>query len=211
MPRGVYSRQFYSQQAARERNNDPILIERVRSLYQSGMTQAGIANELGLTQSIILRLMRDHQIPTRLAGKRTPLLGADNPRWTGSEASYDALHHRVAFHRGHPKKCEVCGTTDINLVYDWACMTGHYEDPDDYKRLCRACHRGYDVKRRKSQGVQTARFLRRETTARSGDKCPRCEGSLSIVETKAGIAYVGCRKSRGGCGYRAGSYRLSPP
>lgn len=39
-----------------------------------------------------------------------------------------------------PQKCEECGTADKNKTYDWASISKKYNDPNDYKRLCRSCH-----------------------------------------------------------------------
>ena len=43
--------------------------------------------------------------------------------------------------------------------YDYANLTGHYEDIDDYKPMCRSCHWRYDKKHLNfqvgSQGVPT--------------------------------------------------------
>lgn len=56
------------------------------------------------------------------------------------EVSYFALHARVRVARGKPQHCEECGTTDPEKAYDWANLTGNYEDINDYARLCRSCH-----------------------------------------------------------------------
>jgi hypothetical protein len=64
--------------------------------------------------------------------------------WKGNEAGYDALHYRLRAERGRPQRCDVCGTEDTSKTYDWANMTGHYDDPDDYKRMCRSCHLKHD-------------------------------------------------------------------
>lgn len=41
-------------------------------------------------------------------------------------------------------QCEICGTTDADKSYDWANLTGKYDDPSDYKRMCRSCHAKQD-------------------------------------------------------------------
>ena len=45
---------------------------------------------------------------------------------------------------GCPRKCEVCNTTDKNKKYEWASLSGRYDNPDDYKRMCQSCHSKYD-------------------------------------------------------------------
>ena len=55
-------------------------------------------------------------------------------------AGYQALHLRVGADRGAPQHCDECGTSDPDKFYDWANISGRYEDVNDYRRLCRACH-----------------------------------------------------------------------
>jgi hypothetical protein len=61
--------------------------------------------------------------------------------------SLGELHRRVAKARGRPAKCERCGATDSSLRYEWANLTGNYEDISDYERMCRTCHKRYDAGR----------------------------------------------------------------
>jgi hypothetical protein len=60
---------------------------------------------------------------------------------------YYKFHQRVRTMRGKPQKCEVCGTDDPSKLYEWANLTGDYGNPNDYKRMCRKCHRQYDKDR----------------------------------------------------------------
>lgn len=71
-----------------------------------------------------------------------------NGRWKGEDASYWAKHRRVDRLRGKPKRCEWCGLDDPERQYQWANLTGNYDDADDYVRLCVRCHRNYDVRHR---------------------------------------------------------------
>jgi hypothetical protein len=59
-------------------------------------------------------------------------------------ANYKVWHARLTVDRGRPKKCEVCGTDDPTKRYDWASLTKKYDDPADYKRMCRARHARHD-------------------------------------------------------------------
>lgn len=124
----------------------PEMVEQVRTLYDSGLTQAEVAQKMGTTQKVIWRLMRRHGLTTRKAIPRDQR-GAKNASWKGDEVRYQALHMRVAAQRGRPKKCQRCGTTDPMKTYDWANLTGRYDDPEDYERMCRSCHRRYDYGR----------------------------------------------------------------
>lgn len=117
----------------------------VRTLYDSGMTQKEIADQLGTTQKVIFGFMRRRGIKSRPAIKRDQT-GEKNDSWRGSDAGYAAFHLRIESLRGKPQQCEECGATDATRTYDWACMTGQYDNPSDYKRLCRSCHWKHDQK-----------------------------------------------------------------
>ena len=68
----------------------------------------------------------------------------NNPNWKGDDATdITTFHKRVEKKFGKPRKCECCGNTKAKQ-YDWANMTGKYEDIEDYKRLCKSCHIRYD-------------------------------------------------------------------
>jgi hypothetical protein len=60
-------------------------------------------------------------------------------------SSYGAYHYKVRIIRGSPKKCQDCGTTKAKK-FEWANLTGHYENEWDYKRLCTRCHCKLDKK-----------------------------------------------------------------
>lgn len=120
------------------------MVAKVRKLYSDGMTQSEIADALDVTQKIVWRLMRHHGINARPAVVRDSIVGERHPNWKGSDAGYQAMHLRLYRLKGAPSVCDVCGTTDERHNYDWANLSGHYEDPDDYARMCRFCHRRYD-------------------------------------------------------------------
>lgn len=143
MPKGVYQRKPRPAKTYPEE-----LVSQVKRLYGQGMTQSQLAIALGLTQKIVWRLMKHHGIKSRAPVQRVPVRGAFHAHWKGNKASYKAFHMRLYALRGAPMLCDVCRTTDPQRRYDWANMTGRYEDPDDYARLCRQCHRQYDDKRR---------------------------------------------------------------
>lgn len=67
-------------------------------------------------------------------------------KWkVGGEVSYFQYHLRVRTKRGRPQHCEKCGTTDPETRYEWANLTGKFEDINDYIRLCVTCHRRRDL------------------------------------------------------------------
>lgn len=59
--------------------------------------------------------------------------------------SYGGYHYKVRAIRGAPQKCEECKTTKAKK-FEWANLTGHYENEWDYKRLCTSCHNKLDNK-----------------------------------------------------------------
>jgi len=123
------------------------LVEQVRALYGRGLTQAEIAAEIGISQKVVWNIMRRHGIRARVAAKRDQR-GPKNGAWKGSRATYAALHKRVEVARGTPAVCERCGASGPGRSYDWANLTGRYDDVTDYERMCRSCHRRYDAHRR---------------------------------------------------------------
>jgi len=123
-------------------------LEKVRSLYQQGKALKAIGAEFGVRADAVMRFMEKHKIPRRKRWEAGRLCGPQHPNWKGSEASCKSLHMRLRRQRGTPQHCTVCGTSDPNKWYDWANLTGKYDDFDDYKRMCRQCHRAYDKARR---------------------------------------------------------------
>lgn len=115
----------------------------LRRLYhEGGHTQKEIAEILGCSQKVVWRAMKNLGIEQRSTAKRNQW-GALNPRWKGEKASYSAKHYRVERLRGQPRKCEVCGTTTAK-IFEWANLSGLYDDPNDYKRMCGSCHKRHD-------------------------------------------------------------------
>ncbi len=98
-----------------------------------------LAKKMGRTKQFICR--------------QAKMLGLTNPKslhpYAEKEGSnpYYKYHCRVRTLRGSPHKCELCGEDNPRKQYDWANMTGEYENPDDYKRMCKICHRKYDKNR----------------------------------------------------------------
>lgn len=81
----------------------------------------------------------------RVAAKRNQF-GTNNSSWKGKSALYGSFHQRVKYARGKAKDygCAICGTRDKNKSYDWANLTGDYNNVMDYSPMCRSCHRKYD-------------------------------------------------------------------
>lgn len=121
----------------------PFTKEQLEADYYAGLSQQEIAARYKTSQKVVWNAMRKFQVVARKAFKRNQL-GENNDSWKGSKAGYAAFHRRLEILKDKPQNCEVCGTTDTAKTYDWANLTGHYEDPKDYKRMCRSCHFKHD-------------------------------------------------------------------
>lgn len=135
------------------RDYPPEIVERVRELYESGMTMAEVDKAIGpgfQAQNI----MRRYGIQSRSRAVRDQW-GEKHHNWAGDEADYGSLHARVYRRRGNAKECEWCGENDPGVYYHWANLTGQYANVDDYARLCVTCHRRYDNARRAETGKNT--------------------------------------------------------
>lgn len=69
-----------------------------------------------------------------------------------NSTSYGGYHNKVRRTRGTPSFCEVCSTTTAKK-FEWANLTGNYEDVNDYKRMCTSCHSKHDGKIRNITGI----------------------------------------------------------
>lgn len=64
---------------------------------------------------------------------------------TKDNPTKEAIHLWVVKWRGKPMECQVCGTKDKKF-YDWANIDHSYKRIlEDYIRMCRSCHRYYDM------------------------------------------------------------------
>ena len=137
-------------QAVSDRLSTRLPLDELRDLYNSGMTQDELAEHYGVRQKVIWAFMRRNNILSRVAAKRNQW-AENNHMWKGESASYKAMHQRLTKRFGQPKRCEICGTIDRRKSYDWANLTGDFGNTDDYRRMCRSCHRKYDKKRRSAR------------------------------------------------------------
>lgn len=121
----------------------PCTADQLREMYETrAMTLIEIARVLGVSQKRVATAIRKYGIAMRRQIPRDQT-GPRNACWKGLAAGYQAMHLRVYQARGAPMVCEECGTTTAK-IYDWASMTRRYEDPSDYRRLCRSCHWTHD-------------------------------------------------------------------
>jgi hypothetical protein len=139
---------------ASQREYSPELVERIQQMYINGSTIREIGTAIGpgvKVQRIVERFIAERRQP----GPRDQS-GERNPQWKGSGASYGAFHFRVEAARGKPSQCVCCDDADPDGRYEWANLTGRYDDIFDYIRLCVTCHRRFDARRRSALGHRTS-------------------------------------------------------
>jgi len=61
--------------------------------------------------------------------------------FTGSMQEYKKYHARVYRARGYANSC-INGCTHTR--YEWANISGNYDDINDYQQMCATCHRNFD-------------------------------------------------------------------
>lgn len=115
------------------------------ALYRKGLTQTEIGRVKGVSQKVVWRWFRVLGIKSRVP-RNLKQWGSNNPQWKGDSAGIEAMHIRLVKRFGKPKECWSCGCNDKNKKYDWANLTGNYQNINDYKRLCRSCHSKLDKK-----------------------------------------------------------------
>jgi hypothetical protein len=116
--------------------------KKLQDKYQFYKNQGSLdilAKEMGRTKQFICRQAAAMSLTNRKSLKPYAEKKESNP--------YAKYHARVRAKKGSPHKCEICGEDSPHKQYDWANLTGRYEDPDDYRRMCRVCHRKYDKDR----------------------------------------------------------------
>ena len=120
------------------------MFDRAVNLYETGMTQVEVAQELGTTQKVIWGLFKRNGYKCRVARKRNQA-GENNAYWGGKtgEVGYKAYHYRVGKLRGKPSLCAMC---ESRVKCQWANVSGEFENPYDYIRLCTSCHSRFDKK-----------------------------------------------------------------
>lgn len=137
-----------------ERDYPEGLLEQVRELYEGGATIAEVGRVIGPGYKAEILVRR--AVPQRRRAASRGHRGELCPAWKGPHAGYQALHLRVAVARGKPTFCACCDTTDPAKRYEWANLTGRYDDISDYVRLCVSCHRRLDAARRAQSGERTS-------------------------------------------------------
>jgi hypothetical protein len=107
------------------------------------MTIQEMAEAYGVSYRAIWQALVRFEIPRRSKAARDQR-GPKNPAWKPKTKNYFTWHKRLRAARGTPKHCSKCGTTDPAKHYDWANLTGKFDDPEDYIRVCKSCHAKLD-------------------------------------------------------------------
>lgn len=119
-----------------------------KKLYELGYSHKEVGRILKASKYVVWQTFKKNGYKSR-DSKTAARWGENHRLWKKRGASLPSLHQRINRRFGRPKECWVCGTTDPNRTYDWANLSGNYEDITDYKRMCRSCHCKYDYLRRK--------------------------------------------------------------
>ena len=138
----------------------PCKSELERYYHDMNMSQSEVGAQYGVTQKVVYSWFKKLGIESRVPKKRNQK-GEKNDNWKGDCATYASMHYRVESQRGKPHYCEACGDMDANR-YEWANLTGRYNDVMDYARMCVPCHRKYDNKRRLETGKNTINVPRKK-------------------------------------------------
>lgn len=135
--------------------------EDLESLYHNKyLSQSEIGIKYNTTQKVVYTWFKKLGIKSRIPFKRNQL-GENNSSWKFSDVTYAAFHYRVESSRGKPHYCSACGNMESSR-YEWANLTGKYDDVMDYARMCVSCHRKYDSKRRKETNKNTINVKRKK-------------------------------------------------
>ena len=137
---------------AAPREYPPELVDQVREMYAKGHTIAEI--QAGLRGVKVYNIVKRYGIETRPRIPRNQR-GQNSASWLGDAAGYKAMHLRVYNERGAPHHCTKCDTRSASR-YEWANLTGNYQDVNDYQRMCVLCHRRFDAARRRATGMRTS-------------------------------------------------------
>lgn len=97
--------------------------------------------------------------------KMTGLTGKKARHWLGDNVGKMGIHIWLRKTYGRPKLCEHCKTTDVNKLYEWASIDHKYvRRRSRFMRLCRSCHRKYDIK----HNYYRSDFFNSETARKNG-------------------------------------------
>ena len=150
--------------------------------------------------------------------KKRIRFGEDHANWVGDSISEKAGRGRAQRKYKQIGPCVLCGNEKSERHH----IDGNTanNEAENILIVCRRCHMKTDGRLSEftalaiaNQKVAVAKrwINRADSTYKTGDKCPCCSGVLSVVATRIRggykFCYLGCRKSRKGCGFNAGSIK----
>lgn len=106
----------------------PLPEDEVRRLYESGMTQKEIAAQLGTTQKVVWRFMKNHGIKARKTAKRNQY-GEKNDYWKGGRTK-DEHGYLYVKSDGHPRSRK-CGGYVFEHILVAESVLGRYITKDE--------------------------------------------------------------------------------
>lgn len=158
-----------------------ILVEEYTEYRNKGKLQE-LANKLGRTKQFICRQAKKLGL-TDLCHDKSYFY-----KYDGNQ--YFHNHGTVRRKRGTPSYCEICGSyNDASKFYEWANLTGKYDDINDYKRMCRNCHRKYDKNNENNRG-KTTKYQKQEIIEMVKIGIPYHEISKLYGITTGAVSYL---------------------
>ena len=123
-------------------NNKDYFVENYINLDK---TVRQIAKENNVSPNTVMARLWKFDI--RIKSKSEQKKGQKNLLWKGNDVGYTGLHQWVTRNKTKSEFCEHC---QIKKSYDLANISGKYKrDINDFKWLCRKCHREYDGRKRR--------------------------------------------------------------
>ena len=115
-------------------------------------TYSAIRQEQWDTPAYRSMMVEAHRGPRPGSRKPRPSRrGEGSGSWKGEAAGYMPKHAWIARQKVYPPACEGCGRDDRKL--EWSNKDHRYSrNLDDYRALCRWCHRAYDKELRRAKG-----------------------------------------------------------
>ena len=112
---------------------------------ERGMLLKEIAFLMGITEGGVSRILKNNLSNYFKTINKPDSTSKIYPKKMFYSVKYKSLHDWVRKNLGIPNKCDFCENTN-SKIYDWANKSGNYlKDLTDWIRLCRKCHRAYDV------------------------------------------------------------------
>lgn len=150
---GKYIRDEASRKATGDNKRKPLPHDEIIQRYQAGESLKVIARDYNVTSTTVSSRLKSLGVARRKCGTVGHAIGEEAHKWKGQSASYIALHMRVYKLKGQPTYCEICERNQPNgtkRTFEWANLTGRYDDVEDYARMCISCHRTFDANNRKA-------------------------------------------------------------